>query len=346
MSNSPHTVKFSAPFSENDFSAASGAGEIAFGSDVVSLKPFRETLIIFCKNEIYKLVGSSAADFQVQPITRNIGCISHFTVQEIGGDLVFLAPDGLRTVAGTERIDDIELGTISKQVQPRLNALTSNQISNLSSHTIKSKSQYRIYFPTTSGTEANMTGLIGVLKRNARTQQIGWEYADIKGIKPSIAASGFISDVETVLHGDYDGGFVYKQESGGTFDSTNFSAIYRTVDYVMGDVGIRKNMQRVIINYLGTGTVKDVDLNVEYDYGDILQPSPAVYDLKDPAGTAFYGGGTYGSSTYNASVYTPLYRQSVEGSGFAVALKFSDTSTNPTYTLKGFGLEFTPGGRM
>ena len=191
-----------------------------------------------------------------------------------------------------------------------------------------------------------MTGLIGVLKRNARTQQIGWEYADIKGIKPSIAASGFISDVETVLHGDYDGGFVYKQESGGTFDSTNFSSIYRTVDYVMGDVGIRKNMQRVIINYLGTGTVKDVDLNVEYDYGDVLQPSPAVYDLKDPAGTAFYGGGTYGSSTYNASVYTPLYRQSVEGSGFAVALKFSDTSTNPTYTLKGFGLEFTPGGRM
>jgi len=346
MSNSPHTVKFSAPFNENDFSAASGAGEIAFGSDVVSLKPFREALIIFCKNEIYKLIGSSSADFQIQPITRNIGCLSHFTIQEIGGDLIFLAPDGLRTVAGTERIDDIELGTISKQVQPRLNALSSNQISNLSSHTIKSKSQYRMYFPTTSGTESNMTGLIGVLKRNAQSGQIGWEYSDIKGIKPSIAASGFISNVETILHGDYDDGFVYKQESGRDFDGTAISATYRTVDYTMGDVGRRKNMQRIIINYIGTGTVKDVDMNLEYDYGDILLPSPALYDLKDPAGAAFYGGGTYGSSEYNASVYTPLYRQSVEGSGFAVALKFTDSSSNPTYTLKGFGLEFTPGGRM
>ena len=172
MSNSPHTVKFSAPFNENDFSAASGAGEIAFGSDVVSLKPFRESLIIFCKNEIYKLVGSSSADFQIQPITRNIGCTSHFTIQEIGGDLIFLSPDGLRTIAGTERIGDVELGTISKQVQPRLNVLTQDQISNLSSHVIRSKSQYRLYYPTTAGTEADMTGLIGVLKRSLETGQI------------------------------------------------------------------------------------------------------------------------------------------------------------------------------
>jgi hypothetical protein len=52
------------------------------------------------------------------------------------------------------------------------------------------------------------------------------------------------------------------------------------------------------------------------------------------------------TAEYDAAVYTPLYRQSVEGSGFAVAIKFTDTSTNPTYTLKGFSLEFTPGARM
>ena len=36
--------------------------------------------------------------------TENIGCVDGNTIQEIGGDLVFLAPDGLRTVAGTARI--------------------------------------------------------------------------------------------------------------------------------------------------------------------------------------------------------------------------------------------------
>ena len=45
--------------------------------------------------------GSSEADFTVTPVTRDIGCVNGQTIQEFAGDLIFLAPDGLRTVAGT-----------------------------------------------------------------------------------------------------------------------------------------------------------------------------------------------------------------------------------------------------
>ena len=346
MTNNRQLLQFSAPYSENDFSAASGAGQISIGDEIVGLARFRETLVIFCKDSIFRLAGSSVSDFVLQPVTRNIGCLSRFSIQEIGGDLIYLAPDGLRTVAGTERIGDTELGTISKQVQSRLNELNAAQIANISSHVIRRKSQYRLYYPASGDSEANAAGLIAVLKRSTDTGQIGWEYADLKGIKPMSATHGDVSDEELVLHGDFDGGYVYQQESGSTFDSTNIACIYRTIDYNMGDVGIRKNMQRVVLNYIGTGTVSSVDMNLEYDYGDILLPSPALYDLLDPSGSAFYGSALMGTAEYDAAVYTPLYRQSVEGSGFAIALKFTDTSTNPTYTLKGFSLEFTPGGRM
>tara|TARA_R110000796_G_C14554586_1_gene434214 strand:+ start:141 stop:1670 length:1530 start_codon:yes stop_codon:yes gene_type:complete len=346
MTSNKHLIQFSAPYSENDFSAASGAGQISVGDEIVGLARFRETLVIFCKNSIYRLGGSSVGDFVLQPVTRNIGCSSRFSIQEIGGDLIYLAPDGLRTIAGTQKIGDTELGTISKQVQARLITLTEGQINNISSHVIRGKSQYRLYYPSGAATEANSTGLMAVLKRGADTGQIGWEYADLKGIKPMCAAHGNISNQDIVLHGDYDGGYVYQQENGSTLDGVSMACTYRTIDYNMGDVGIRKNMQRVVINYLGTGTVADVDMNLEYDYGDILLPSPELYDLLDPSGSAFYGSATMGTAEYGAAVYTPLYRQSVEGSGFAVALKFTDTSTNPTYTLKGFSLEFTPGARM
>jgi|TARA_R110000737_G_scaffold234882_2_gene247741 hypothetical protein len=346
MTSNRHLVQFSSPYSENDFSPASGGGQISIGDEIVGLAQFRETLVIFCKDSIYRLAGSSAADFVLQPVTRNIGCVSRFSIQEIAGDLIYLAPDGLRTIAGTEKIGDTELGTISKQVQSRLNGLTAEQVSKVSSHIIRRKSQYRVYYPTALGTDAESTGLIAVIKGKADTGQMGWEYADLKGLKPSCAAHGDISNVEYVLHGDYDGGYVYQQEQGHTFDGTNLEAIYRTIDYNMGDVGVRKNMQRIVINYIGTGSVSSVDMNLEYDYGDILLPSPALYDLLDPTGSAFYDSALAGTAEYDAKVYTPLYRQSVEGSGFAVALKFTDTSTNPTYTLKGFSLEFTPGARM
>lgn len=52
----------------------------------------------------------------------------------------------------------------------------------------------------------------------------------------------------------------------------------------------------------------------------------------------------YGSSLYDASG-VPLVRQSVEGSGFAVALQIDDQNSADSFSVKGFQLEFTPGGR-
>ena len=40
-----------------------------------------------------------------------------------------------------------------------------------------------------------------------------------------------------------------------------------------------------------------------------------------------------------------LLRNAVEGGGFTVAVKLDDTSTDKPISLKGFELEFLPGGR-
>ena len=77
-------------------------------------------MFVFCEDQIYQFKVTPIADFALQPVTRSIGCVDRFSVQEIGGDLIYLAPDGLRTLAGTERINDVELGTVSKQIQDRI----------------------------------------------------------------------------------------------------------------------------------------------------------------------------------------------------------------------------------
>ena len=80
----------------------------------------------------------------MQPVTREIGCLNGFTIQEFAGDIVFLGPDGLRTVAGTEKIGDVELGTISRPVQKRFQELT--DVDEFTSVVIPDKTQYRIFF--------------------------------------------------------------------------------------------------------------------------------------------------------------------------------------------------------
>ena len=109
MSATRQKIIFSAPYAEGDFSAAKGAGSISVTSDIVGLKVFREQLYIFCTNAIFRLVGNSIADFQMQPVTTNVGCVASQSIQEVGGDIIFLSADGLRTIAGTEKIGDVEM---------------------------------------------------------------------------------------------------------------------------------------------------------------------------------------------------------------------------------------------
>ena len=339
MSSSSQELVFSAPFDETDFSSST-AGSIKVDEPIVGIKVFRENLFVFCEDSIFKIGGSSVSDFAVVPVTRAIGCIDGFSIQEISGDLIYLAPDGLRTIAGTERIGDVELGTISKQIQPRLDNIDKDRISSV---VIRAKSQYRLFFPDDSGGTTSSPGLLGVIKAGV-DGGVGWEYADVRGIKPAYCTSGFISGVETVLHGGYDG-YVYKQETGNTFDGTNIAAIYRGPDYTMGDAGIRKMMQRIIWNYDNEGAVNS-NFRIRYDFNSSETPQPSQYTLNTGAAVAIYGNP---SSTYATAVYgssgTPLVRQSVEGGGFTVAVRLDDAAGAAPISLKGYQLEFTPGGR-
>ena len=343
MSDAISTVQFSGPFTEDDFDT--GGGTIKVDTTIVGLKVFREALFIFGEDRIYKLTGDSSSDFAAVPVTRKIGCVSGASIQELGGDLIYLAPDGLRTIAGTERIGDIELGTVSKQIQSRISDIGTD---NISSTIIRNKSQYRLFYPTTSGAETNSKGILAVLKQSPEGGLV-FEYADIKGLKPSCCDSFFISNTETTIHGGYDG-YVYKQESGGSFtragSTYTITGFYRSPDMTLGDGGIRKTMQRALVNYEVNEAIdtSNQTFSLRYNFDDTDTPQPDPYELSSATVAAFYGTGTYGTSAYGSSGF-PLERVSVEGSGFVVAFKLEDKSTKQALSLRGFELEYVNGGR-
>tara|TARA_R100001369_G_scaffold24273_1_gene44653 strand:- start:205 stop:1944 length:1740 start_codon:yes stop_codon:yes gene_type:complete len=340
-STTPQEVIFSEPFNEDGFSSGGGAGSVKVDDTVVALKVFRNSLFIFCETRIFKLTGSSLSDFVVEPVTRNIGCINSFTVQEFAGDLIFLGPDGLRTIAATARIGDTELGTISKNIQ----SIFDNQIKNASSFdsvVIPDKTQYRIFF-NKDGQSANISkGVTCVLKDE------GFEFSELKGLKTTCTDTFVEAGDVIVLHGDVSG-FVQRQESGNTFDGSTILGKYRSPDLAFGDIGIRKHMQKVIINYRPEGVV-DTDLFVRYDNEDKNSSRPAVYPFDTTNLAAAYGSAVY-STTSSATQFSygggadPLDRKSVEGSGYTVILRVEDDGVSNPYSLKGFQLEYHLGAR-
>ena len=341
MSNATHSIIFSGPFTEDDFDT--GAGSIKVGDIVTGLKVFRNELFVFCQRRIYKITGTSSSNFALVEVAKNVGTIAHHSIQELGGDIIFLAADGIRTIAGTARIGDVELGTVSKQVQDRINDITYDNVTSL---IIRGKSQYRLFYPVSAGLEGSQKGLLAVIKQNPNTQQMGFEYADIKGLKVSCCDSDYISNIETTVHGGYDG-YIYKQDSGNIWTrastTANIDSTYRSPDLTMGDPGVRKNMQRVNLNWKPEGAVS-ANMYIKYNYDDIETPQPDLIELSTSGSGAIYGRGLFGAAAYGQGDL-PITRQTIEGSGFAVALKLTDTSSNIPWAIKGFEFEFTPGGR-
>jgi len=340
-STTPEEIIFSVPFDEDDFTSSSGAGSIKVDDTVVGLKVFRDSLFIFCENRIFKLTGNTSADFAMIPVTRSIGCLNGDTIQEFGGDLIFLGPDGLRTVAATTKIGDTELGTVSKNVQSLFDVNIKDSLL-FESVVIADKTQYRIFF-TKDGQAENLTRCVTCV-----IKQEGFEFSEIRGIKPTSTDTLVSSGDVIVLHGSSDG-YVQRQEKGNTFDGTPILARYRSPDLSFGDTGIRKHMQRVIINYKPESAI-DADLLVRYDNEGAGSARPAAYALDSSTIAAQFGSALF-SVVGAAATFVfggpsqPLIRQSVEGSGFSVILRINDGGETAPYSLKGFQLEYQLGAR-
>ena len=202
----------------------------------------------------------------------------------------------------------MELGTISSNVQPLFQESLPDSAT-FESIVIPDKTQYRVFF-NKDGTEQATTGVICVQKST------GFEFAEVKGIKPA--------STDTLV------------ESG--------KGKYRSPDLTFGDPGIRKHMHRVNINYAPESTI-DADMFVRYDYEDKNSTRPAAYPLDSLNVAGIYGSSVYGSASYGGPSQ-PIVRKSVEGSGFAVALRVEDGATaTGTYSLKGFQMEYQLGAR-
>ena len=340
-STTPEELVFSAPFDEDDFTSGNGAGSIRVDDTITGIKVFRDSLFIFCENRIFKLVGNTSSDFQMIPVTRNIGCLNGDTIQEFAGDLIFLAADGLRTVAATTKIGDTELGTISRNVQSLFDANIINS-SLFESVVIADKTQYRIFF-TKDGQADNITKCVVCVKKEQ-----GYEFSEIRGFKPIVTDTLVKAGDVLVLHGD-SAGFVHRQEKGDTLDGTPVLGRYRSPDLSFGDSGIRKHMHRVILNFKPESSIS-ADLLVRYDNENADSARPPAYSISSKDVASQFGIAVF--STISSTIRNvfggpsqPLIRQPVEGSGFSTVLRINDNGESRPYSLKGFQLEYQLGAR-
>ena len=342
VANNNSTVYYSVNNDPANFSGT-GSGAIVISDKIVGIRGFREDLFIFCENSIHKLINiNNASTIAIVPVAENVGCLSGYSIQEIGGDLVFLSPDGIRTIAGTARIGDVELGSVSRQIQSIIGELASSiNTYTIDSCVLRSKSQYRLFYTDPTLTSTVSKGIIGTLTTN------GFEWAETLGIQAMGLTTGFDSNgIERAYHGDKDG-YIYNHDSGNSFNpagiASNIEAIYQTPNYDFGDIGTRKTLKYVRMSFSPEGSCQPV-LRVRYDYENTDIPQPVDYTLSNIPLPATFGSGVFGTATFGAT-NDPMVRQAVEGSGNTCSFRLQSIDQNAPYSINGLYIDYMPSGR-
>ena len=333
-------IVFSAPFDEEDFTPAAGGGTIQLDAEITGLEVFREQLFVFTEQSIYVVSGSTVADWQVRPVTRDIGCVARDTVREIGGDIMFLGPDGLRLLSATERNNDFGLGVVSRAIQSELTELITVSTS-FTALIIRPKSQYRLFGYNTDYSDDAARGVIATQFSAQGGTDIAW--AETRGINAFVSHSAYVGNVEYAFFAN-DDGYVYRLEQANTFDGANIPATFTTPYFPINDPEVRKTMYKAAL-YIDPEGSFDMDMTTLFDFNEIDVVQPGTKEFNNTTQTvSFYGRSEYGTGQYGGRLKFK-FDANLTGSGFVVGFQFTSDSQDPPYSLDTLVLQYGTYGR-
>jgi hypothetical protein len=329
---------FSAPYDETSFNPADGAGVINVGFPIVAVKSFRDVLYIFGTNNIRKLAGNNISDFVLQEVTDDLGCLATDSVIEIGGDLLFLSQDGLRPIGGTDKIGDVNLETVSKDIQSIFTDVVFDaDLEKLDAVIIRQKTQFRYFLGA-----ADSQGIIGGFRQTPGGFQ--FEYGQLLGISTTCAASGYIGQDEYVIHGDSNGK-VHRQERGTSFDGEDIFSVFQTPFFHMQDPEQRK-IYYTVATYLRSEGDNEIALSALYDYEDVDTLSPSNFTLITQGAAAYYNTAAYNSTAIFSGNPAPVRRVNISGSGKSASFKYVTNDTKSSHSIQGLVITFGVGDRL
>lgn len=299
------------------------------GDRIVSLITFDDSIYIFKKRSIYRMVitGLDGPDaFVIRPVVRNIGAWAKNSVRVVPNvGIAFLAQNTLYV------LNDNGLEPIGDSIQRTFDTVNRSQWGNAVAAVYPKKYQYWISVATASATTNGLVLVYDYIQKSWTTYS---------GLNANAMAQAEDSNGNNVLlTGDYLGN-QYKQDTTNTTDNVNgmttdivFS--YTTPDLIMDSPEFTKNFKYLYLFFNvveGTTTVEasfDYQSTYEFSSRVSLGQIGALYD------TAIYDTDVFPSTNYKVA------RIEINRSAKALKLRFTESSSN-SFGVIGWAVLFTP----
>lgn len=301
--------------------AVTGAAKIGIGDDITALMVVPGgTLAVLSRNSTNLLSGTSVDDWVISALSDKAGA-KEWTAQMLGAG-IYLDDRGLTSLATVQEFGDFSMNVIAEKVAPFIES-KKNQVQ--SSVVIKGKSQYRLYFD-------DLYGLCVTFKNNRVVGATRLLYDRL----PVCCAGGEDANGNEILFFGSTDGFVYRLDSGTSFNGSPISAIARTHYNFLGSPSNIKRFRRILPELEGPDNAQ-VYAMASYSYG---VDESQRHLLTISTGSGIIGVSTIGGFRLGAVAIrsSPVH---LVGGGTNIALAFSSETAEATpHVLQGITLHY------
>ena len=310
------------------FNSLLGAGSYATGSEIVGAHVIHGNAeAVFCENSTWLLLGDGIYDDETA--TRNWTFYEHdsnvgatqWSIAE-RGNAYFVSNGEVRFLQAT----DTTSGYSSTPVFTNFQSEISSNCENIScSIWCREKGQYRIFYAD----DNIYSGGASFLTISGDSQIGGMSISYGKQVRNCWSAVE--SGVEKMFFTS-DDGYLYRMDSGNSFDGSEITGSFRTPFYNYGSPGVEKMFQNMVIEFDAPVSITGnttFTYTVNYDYGSIDAPTPSPQtssDVQQPGGV--YGSNAgYGGFVYGGPIVSQIYAE-IDGYGENMSMLITFSTKN------------------
>ena len=304
-------------------------GELGVGQDVKDLiEGVGGAMVIFLNNGIKILQGTSDSDtWQLDTFSERTGCYE-CTPHRMFGTIMYMNNQGVSTLEATQKFGDYMANSISQKIYKTLQE-KKNLVTCATVH--RELNQYRVWF-------SDGTGAVFSFKGPKFRGVTLLDFPDAV----LVATNGRDENENTVVYfaSDDTTGYVYKMESGTSFDGSNIRTRLLTSYYHYKSP---LDWKKFIMCLIEMSCLSDLELDYKfyYDYSDPSMPKAQdrSYDLV--AAIDNWGEKDWGVMVWSAGNLTNRIRPYIHGIAANVALGLTVVNrTAEPHTLQNMTVSF------
>lgn len=263
------TIYYSALGSYTDFESENDAGYIkdfhTDTADIIALKPYKDYLAIYKKNNVYLLTGTNPEDFAITPFADK-GALSQKSIVNVENKQYFLS-SGIFALEQVGELNQIQLGSeISLKIKPEFEKFDKARLNETIALHYESKSQIWFFFPYYQETYYKTIWINDYVNKC-------W----YKRIVPQNISTAAIYD-DNIITADTNGK-IYKEDYGSTFNGEPIKFMWKSPFLAISSAHHRKTIDEFYF-LLDESYDNDFNFSVYKDYdSEYSDDSERIYSV-------------------------------------------------------------------